>query len=103
MIAVRGPQHVIARIAGWSASTTAKMAAGYGDFYLEDLRGAVEPLGSREKPEVEEGSPRFSQESDSELKTMSTKLPRKLLILKWWAVRDSNPGLPACKAGALTN
>jgi hypothetical protein len=19
----------------------------------------------------------------------------------WWAVRDSNPGLPACKAGAL--
>ncbi len=21
----------------------------------------------------------------------------------WWAVRDSNPRLPACKAGALTN
>ena len=22
---------------------------------------------------------------------------------KWWAVRDSNPRHPACKAGALTN
>jgi hypothetical protein len=22
---------------------------------------------------------------------------------EWWAVRDSNPRLPACKAGALTN
>jgi len=21
----------------------------------------------------------------------------------WWAVRDSNPRLPACKAGALTS
>jgi hypothetical protein len=25
------------------------------------------------------------------------------LLKEWWAVRDSNPGLPACKAGALTN
>lgn len=24
-------------------------------------------------------------------------------IVKWWAVRDSNPRHPACKAGALTN
>jgi hypothetical protein len=23
--------------------------------------------------------------------------------LAWWAVRDSNPRLPACKAGALTS
>jgi hypothetical protein len=22
---------------------------------------------------------------------------------EWWAERDSNPRLPACKAGALTN
>ncbi len=25
------------------------------------------------------------------------------LLESWWAVRDSNPRLPACKAGALTN
>ena len=23
--------------------------------------------------------------------------------LKWWSVGDSNPGPPACKAGALAN
>ena len=28
---------------------------------------------------------------------------KSLLSSKWWAVRDSNPRLPACKAGALTN
>ena len=29
-------------------------------------------------------------------------LKNQKITCKWWAVRDSNPGLPACKAGALT-
>src|SRR5271156_3640321 len=29
--------------------------------------------------------------------------PERRVEIDWWAVRDSNPRLPACKAGALTN
>ena len=32
----------VAKIVGWSPSTMVKMAARYGHFNLEELRGAVE-------------------------------------------------------------
>lgn len=45
MIAASVPLPMIAKIVGWSASTMAKMAARYGHFGLEELRGAVEAIG----------------------------------------------------------
>lgn len=68
MIAARTPLPLIAKIVGWSASTTAKMASRYGHFSTEDLRGAVESISTREKPEVGMGYPRFPPSSGSETK-----------------------------------
>jgi integrase len=44
MIAARVPLPIIAKIVGWSAGTMAKMAARYGHFGMEELRGAVEAI-----------------------------------------------------------
>jgi integrase len=44
MIAAGIPLPIIAKIVGWSASTMAKMAARYGHFGIEELRGAVEAI-----------------------------------------------------------
>ncbi len=44
MIAARVPLPIIAKIVGWSAGTMAKMAASYGHFGMEELRGAVEKI-----------------------------------------------------------
>jgi integrase len=44
MIAARVPLPIIAKIVGWSAGTMAKMAARYGHFGMEELRGAVETI-----------------------------------------------------------
>ncbi len=60
MIAARVPLPIIAKIVGWSAGTMAKMAARYGHFGMEELRGAVEAISS---PKIEEGSPQFSPQS----------------------------------------
>ena len=46
MIAARVPLPIIAKIVGWTASTMAKMAARYGHFGIEELRGAVEAISS---------------------------------------------------------
>jgi hypothetical protein len=42
MIAARVPLPMIAKIVGWTPGTMAKMAARYGHFGREELRGAVE-------------------------------------------------------------
>ena len=57
MIAGRIPLPIIAKIVGWSAGTMAKMAARYGHFGMEELRGAVEAISSRK---IETGSPQVS-------------------------------------------
>jgi hypothetical protein len=48
MIAARVPFPIVAKIVGWSAGTMAKMAARYGHFGIEELRGAVESIGRGE-------------------------------------------------------
>jgi len=57
MIAARVPLPIIAKIVGWSAGTMAKMAARYGHFGMEELRGAVEAIST---PKIDPGSPQFS-------------------------------------------
>jgi integrase len=57
LIRARVPLPIIAKIVGWSPSTTVKMATRYGHFSVEDLREDVESMGTRETPEI--GSPRF--------------------------------------------
>ena len=48
MIAAGIPLPIIAKIVGWSPGTMAKMAARYGHFGMEELRGAV---GGHQQPE----------------------------------------------------
>lgn len=62
MIAAGIPLPIIAKIVGWSAGTMAKMAARYGHFTMEELRGAVEAISSRK---IERGSPRFSPQPEA--------------------------------------
>lgn len=57
MIAARVPLPIIAKIVGWSAGTMAKMAARYGHFGMEELRGAVETISA---PKIGVGYPQFS-------------------------------------------
>jgi integrase len=47
----------VAKIVGWSPATMVRMAARYGHFGLEELRGAVESIS---RSEIQEGSPVFS-------------------------------------------
>lgn len=60
------PLAKVAKIVGWSPATMVRMAARYGHFSLEELRGAVETIS---KSEIEVGSPVFSpvsmEQSDS--------------------------------------
>jgi len=62
MIAARIPLPIIAKIVGWSAGTMAKMAARYGHFGIEEMRGAVEAITARpvQNSNFEAGSPVFS-------------------------------------------
>ena len=46
MIAARVPLPIIGKIVGWAPGTLAKMAARYGHFGIEELRGAVEAISS---------------------------------------------------------
>jgi integrase len=50
------PISKVAKIVGWSAATMVRMAARYGHFSLDDLRGAVESI-SRPGPGIQEESP----------------------------------------------
>ncbi len=56
-ISARVPLPIIAKIVGWSAGTMAKMAARYGHFGMEELRGAVESIST---PKIGAGYPQFS-------------------------------------------
>ncbi|MGC2107867.1 MAG: integrase [Candidatus Korobacteraceae bacterium] len=69
MIAARVPLPLIAKIVGWSAGTMAKMAARYGHFGIEELRGAVEAI-SRTPSEIAGDSPQFSPQSDMKVKAV---------------------------------
>ncbi|MGC2246109.1 MAG: site-specific integrase [Terriglobales bacterium] len=51
----------VAKIAGWSPATMVRMAARYGHFSLDELRGAVESISGSK---IEVGSPVFSPVSD---------------------------------------
>ncbi len=66
MIAARVPLPIIAKIVGWTAGTMAKMAARYGHFGIEELRGAVEAI-SRYGAEIEAGSLQFSLQSEADV------------------------------------
>jgi hypothetical protein len=93
MIAARVPRPIIAKIVGWSAGTMAKMAAQYGHFGMEELRGAVEAISS---PKIGEGTRNFHRNRMSSMET------KKLTNRKEWSGRlDSNQRPPAPKAGAL--
>jgi integrase len=54
MIDAGVPLPKIAKIVGWSPATMVRMAARYGHFSLDELRGAVEAIS---KGEIEVGSP----------------------------------------------
>jgi hypothetical protein len=53
----------------------------------------------RDDDEEDDDYEPFIQEEEEQSRTREDDAE----IGDWWAVRDSNPGLPACKAGALTN
>jgi integrase len=61
----------IAKIVGWSPATMVRMAARYGHFSLDDLRGAVETIS---KGGTDQGSPAFSPGLESNPKTSQPKL-----------------------------
>ncbi len=63
MVSARVPLPIIAKIVGWTAGTMAKMAARYGHFGIDELRGAVEAI-SQTTAEIGAGYPRFSPQSD---------------------------------------
>jgi integrase len=67
MIAARVPLPIIAKIVGWTAGTMAKMAARYGHFGIEELRGAVEAISSNssEASVFRAGSLQFSLHSEA--------------------------------------
>ena len=48
MIGAGVPLAKVAKIIGWSPSTMEQMAARYGHFTLDELRGAVETITPRE-------------------------------------------------------
>ena len=56
----------VAKIAGWSPATMVRMAARYGHFSLNDLRGAVESISGNG---IEAESPVFSPVSDGSAET----------------------------------
>lgn len=68
MIAARIPLPIIAKVVGWSAGTMAKMAARYGHFGMEELRGAVEAIST---PKIEQESPQFSPQLETRIEGAS--------------------------------
>jgi hypothetical protein len=68
MIAARVPLPIIAKIVGWSAGTMAKMAARYGHFSMDELRGAVEAISA---PKIAKESPQFPPQSETQSEGVS--------------------------------
>jgi len=68
MIAARVPLPIIAKIVGWAPGTMAKMAARYGHFGIEELRGAVEAISTSDvnRSDFGTGSPQFSLRSNAD-------------------------------------
>jgi Phage integrase family len=66
MIPARVPLPIIAKIVGWAHGTMAKMAARYGHFGIEELRGAVEAISSNvtDGTVLRAGSLQFSLHSE---------------------------------------
>jgi hypothetical protein len=58
------PMAKVAKIVGWSTATMVRMAARYGHFTLDELRGAMESISSSAIPAV---SPVNSPVSDAAL------------------------------------
>ena len=58
---------IIAKIVGWTPGTMAKMAARYGHFGIEELRGAVEAISSNvaDGGFLKPGSLQFSLHSEA--------------------------------------
>jgi hypothetical protein len=71
------PLPKIAKIIGWSASTMVKMAARYGHFNTDELRGAVEAI-SRPEAHSPMGSPVFSPVSPEGPEKEKSKLLKEL-------------------------
>jgi len=71
MIVARVPLPIIAKIVGWTAGTMAKMAARYGHFGIEELRGAAEAISQApsNKAGFESGSLEFSLEKSRSTET----------------------------------
>jgi len=67
------PLPKIAKIVGWSPNAMVKMAARYGQFNTDELRGAVEAI-SRPEAHSPIGSPVFSPVSTEETKGEKSKL-----------------------------
>jgi integrase len=66
MITARVPLPIIAKIVGWTPGTMAKMAARYGHFGIEELRGAVEAISSNTGGSIlQEGSLQSSLHSEA--------------------------------------
>jgi len=65
MIAARVPLPIIAKIVGWASGTLAKMAARYGHFGIEELRGAVEAISAADGGDLRAGSLQFSLHSEA--------------------------------------
>lgn len=67
------PLPKIAKIVGWSPSTMVKMAARYGHFNTDELRGAVESI-SRPEAHFPGESPVFSPLSTEQSDRGKSKL-----------------------------
>ncbi|HLW54365.1 MAG TPA: tyrosine-type recombinase/integrase [Candidatus Angelobacter sp.] len=68
MIDAGVPLMKIAKIVGWSPSTTVQMAARYGHFTLDELRGAVETISARQQTQD------FQKGADDGKRTATTAL-----------------------------
>jgi integrase len=82
----------LARIAGHSAIAMSMR-------YVHPSQAAVERAMTQLSGHNSRHSPKLAVSE----KTENTPQNNELRSDAWWAVRDSNPRLPACKAGALTN
>ena len=92
MVAARVPLPTIAKVVGWSPSTTVAMAARYAHPAEDELREAVEAISGFSK-----GSRQFPRQSTHR----STRRNTQVADSKWSGRRDSNPRPSAPKADAL--
>lgn len=72
MFNARVPIAQIARIVGWSPATMVRMAARYGHFSLDELRGAVESISTPPTEDFDAGSLQFPLQSETDPKSGRT-------------------------------